>query len=80
MIRYSNCRLKCRTFGNWTAFSHLDIKLLVCYLELSLKDNSWDLITDCEWSKRGWFANGPDFKWDLNSLWVQFLEIQTKNI
>ena len=22
---------------------------------------------DLEWSKRGWVANGPDFKWDLKS-------------
>ena len=22
---------------------------------------------DFKWLKRGWFANGPDFKWDLKS-------------
>ena len=22
---------------------------------------------DFEWSKRGWVANGPNFKWDLKS-------------
>ena len=31
---------------------------------------------DFEWSNRGWFANGLDFKWDLK-FWKQPLEIRT---